>query len=357
MISSFALTRREFVGWSAAVVGGTLVSRVAMRIPGQPIGVAVIGLGPRGQILLDLLSANPNVSIVALCDPHSERLAQVIAQRPGLRHFESADFGTATAVFSNDAVKAVVIATDLESRASLTIAACRHQKDVYVEAPLALDSRAVQRVGDIAARYGRLVQHGAALVDDTETTATIRSVASGHIGTVRRVRVISEQQPVLHGMDDTWQDAGARAFEEVEIARRGLGVGRPTHVRLRKNGSLQERGSVLTADYVFDDAPDRSLELLIMRTPTRPGPKTDTPWHGALSTFVHFDGDRGSLRLSGGSLDSHSGSRYRSAKEAHLANFIAAVGDRSSVALVSPVADAVNGCRMIELLGREGRYA
>lgn len=135
----------------AAAGGAAPAARPADELTGPPVGLAVIGLGPRGrEILTALARVGPVANVVAICDdfkaPVFVKKAQAIAPKAAL----VTDYRQ---VLSNPAVNAVFIATPTHLHKQIALDALAAGKHVYCEAPLAHtieDAKAIAQAGKAA---------------------------------------------------------------------------------------------------------------------------------------------------------------------------------------------------------------
>jgi predicted dehydrogenase len=111
------------------------------------IGIGVIGYGYWGPNLVRNFADLPNARVTAVCDTRPERLAVVSRRYPGVQVTTDA-----TALISNPAVDAVVIATPVHYHYALSLAVLEAGKHVLVEKPIASTSEEASRLIDEAAR-------------------------------------------------------------------------------------------------------------------------------------------------------------------------------------------------------------
>lgn len=167
------VTRRSFLetGVLAATAAG--LSRRGAAAPSDRVRVGFIGVGNRGDQLLDAFAAQPDVEIAALCDvyePYLHRDAAAIHPRykamgriPRMRTAVAAsvprerDFRR---VLDRKDVDAVVIATPDHWHAVQAILAMDAGKDVYVEKPLTITLVEGRRMVEAQKRTGRVVGVG-----------------------------------------------------------------------------------------------------------------------------------------------------------------------------------------------------
>ena len=126
-------TRRDFTKAGAA---GVLTALSAGRVLGANgrVRLGFIGLGNRGDQVLDAFLHHKDAEIVALCDlyqPYLDFAAKKVGGSPKM----TKDYHEILAMKDVDAV---VICTPDHWHALQTIHACQAGKDVYVEKPLSL---------------------------------------------------------------------------------------------------------------------------------------------------------------------------------------------------------------------------
>ena len=167
------ISRRRFLemGAAAATVAG-LPGR-AIAAPSDRIRVGFIGIGNRGDQLLDAFAKQPDVEVAALCDlyePYLQRDPSAVHPRykqmgriPRMRTPVAAsvprerDFRR---VLERKDVDAVCIATPDHWHAIQMIVAVDAGKDVYVEKPLTITLAEGRRMVEAQKRSGRVVQVG-----------------------------------------------------------------------------------------------------------------------------------------------------------------------------------------------------
>jgi predicted dehydrogenase len=116
------------------------------------LGIAVVGLGYWGPNLARNFAALPDVELRWLCDPDEARLDAAAAHHPGARATTSLDD-----LLSDDAVRAVAVATPVPTHAALATAVLEAGRHCFVEKPLAQSVADAQRVVDAARASGRVL--------------------------------------------------------------------------------------------------------------------------------------------------------------------------------------------------------
>jgi predicted dehydrogenase len=150
------LTRRHFT--KAATLAGVGTALAATRVFGanERIRLGFIGLGNRGDQVLDGFLEHKDCEVVAVCDihqPYVDFAAKKIGGKP-------AQFRDYRQLLARKDVDAVVIATPDHWHALQTIHACQAEKDVYVEKPLSLSVVEGRRMVEAARKHRRVTQVG-----------------------------------------------------------------------------------------------------------------------------------------------------------------------------------------------------
>src|ERR1700686_1153100 len=150
------ITRRTF-GKSAALAGvGTALGRCKGPGGNNPIRLGFIGLGNRGDQVLDAFLEHKDCQVVAICDiyqPYLDFAAKKIGGNPQ-------QFTDYRRLLELNNVDAVVISTPDHWHALQTIHACQAGKDVYVEKPLSLCVLEGRRMVEAARAAKRVTQVG-----------------------------------------------------------------------------------------------------------------------------------------------------------------------------------------------------
>ena len=187
-----AINRRVFVKQSVAT-GAALSALSAQRVLGanERIRLGFIGLGNRGDQVLDAFLAQPDAQVVAICDlyqPYLDFAGRKIGGNPTpyrdyRRLLESKD------------LDAVVICTPDHWHERQMVEACAAGKDVYVEKPLSLRVAQGRRMVQAAAQHNRVVQvgiHRRSVAFCQEAADLVRSGALGKITAARAFHIQNE---------------------------------------------------------------------------------------------------------------------------------------------------------------------
>jgi predicted dehydrogenase len=183
------VSRRGFL--KAAGVG--VASMAAMPAWARVIGandrlnVAVIGLGGRGSILLDLIlehrTNKADVEVVALCDVYQRRLNAASKKVPGAKTYTHHQD-----LLQRSDIDAVFIATPDQWHAPITMTAMLSGKDVYVEKPITHTLEEAKVVAHKAAELNRVVQVGVQGLSWRRWPKIRQIIQSGMIGQVVEVQ-------------------------------------------------------------------------------------------------------------------------------------------------------------------------
>ncbi len=155
------------------------VSSHANPSVGEPVGVAVVGLGYWGPNLLRVLGENPNVDVRWICDLDTERLGRYRLRHPGVRVttlFER--------VLSDNDVQAVIIATPVHTHYHLAAQALAAGKHVFVEKPLAQSSEMADDLAALADERDRILMCGHTFIYSSPVRAVKQLLESGTLGDV-----------------------------------------------------------------------------------------------------------------------------------------------------------------------------
>jgi predicted dehydrogenase len=150
------LTRRQFAKTMAAAGAATALSRMRVLGANDRVRLGFIGLGNRGDQVLDGFLVHKDAEVVALCDlwhPYLDFAAKKIGSSPK-------QFKEYRKLLDMKDVDAVVICTPDHWHAVQTIHACQAGKDVYVEKPLSLRVVEGRKMVEAARRHSRITQVG-----------------------------------------------------------------------------------------------------------------------------------------------------------------------------------------------------
>ena len=186
-----SVTRRKFGQTAAAACVGTALSGTRILGANDRVRVGFIGVGNRGDQVLDAFLAHQDAQIVAISDIY-EPYVDFAASKAGGQPARAKDYRR---LLEMKDVDAVAICTPDHWHALQMIEACEAGKDVYVEKPLSLVVSEGRAMVAAARRHQRVVQVGihrrsAAFVE--EAADLVRSGALGPITVARSFHVQNE---------------------------------------------------------------------------------------------------------------------------------------------------------------------
>ncbi len=381
------ISRRSFVKGAATAAASTatvsiMTSKNSWAGANDRIRMAVIGIRGRGGSHINGFSAQKNVEVVALCDVDERLFAGRIK-----KDFEGKGRAipkTCTdmrALFDDDSIDAVSIATPNHWHSLATVWACQAGKDVYVEKPGSHNIFEGRKMVEAAEKYGRIVQHGTQIRSSVGIQEAIRKLREGVIGEVYMARGLCyrwrdsigkkpDSRPPK-GVDyDMWLgpapkrafsenrfhynwhfhwdygngDIGNQGVHQLDVARWGLGVELPSSVTSMGNMYLfdddKEVPNVITTAYDYPHAGERGKMLVFDVRPwctnDEKNAKVGVIFYGSegymvIDSYQHYrtylgrKEERGPERDEGGD---------------HFANFIEAVRSRDARILHAPIIES-----------------
>jgi predicted dehydrogenase len=201
------ISRRDFARQAAAA--GVVTALGSRRVLGanDRVRLGCIGLGNRGDQVLDGFLLHPDAQVVAICDlyqPYLDFASKKIGSSPK-------QFKDYRQVLEMKDLDAVVICTPDHWHALQTIHACQAEKDVYVEKPLSLCVAEGRRMVEAARKYKRVTQVGlmrrsAPLVK--EAADFVRGGGIGKITAIRSFHIQNEWPKGLGNPPDEDPPAG-----------------------------------------------------------------------------------------------------------------------------------------------------
>jgi predicted dehydrogenase len=190
------VTRRQFGSTTASALLATAVGRRRVFGANERVRLGFIGLGNRGDQVLDAFLQQKDAEIVAVCDIH-QPYVDFAAAKAGGRASRHHDY---RAVLEMKDVDAVVINTPDHWHALQMIQACEAGKDVYVEKPLSLVVSEGRAMVNAAREHKRVVQVGI----HRRSAAFVREAAdlvrNGAVGTVTVARAFHVQNEWPRGI-------------------------------------------------------------------------------------------------------------------------------------------------------------
>src|SRR5438128_36204 len=180
------IDRRTFNQGAATIGALTALHATGMSALGsnERIQLGVIGVGNRGDQLINALLPHTDAQIVALCDvyePYLEAAQTKVGGKARLYH----DYRQ---LLDQKDINAVVIATPDHWHALQFVAACRAGKDVYVEKPLSLTISEGQKMVAVAEETRAVTQVGLHRRSSASIREAVDLIRSGGIGKVTVVK-------------------------------------------------------------------------------------------------------------------------------------------------------------------------
>jgi predicted dehydrogenase len=185
------MSRRGFSKAAALASVGTALAAGRARGANERIRVGFIGVGNRGDQVLDGFLRHRDCEVVAVCDLHQPYL-DAAAKKIGTGPKQSQDYRT---LLDDRTIDAVVVATPDHWHALQTIHAFQAGKDVYVEKPLSLAVAEGRAMVEAANRYARVAQVGIMRRSAPvfrEAAEFIRAGGIGHVTCARAFHVLNE---------------------------------------------------------------------------------------------------------------------------------------------------------------------
>jgi len=199
-MSDTHMIRRSFLGMSA-------VAWQAVQGASDRIRVANVGCGRRGLLReLIQLKDEANLEVVAVCDTWRQKREKAAADVKEHTGKEPAQIVRYQDVLARKDVDAVIIGTPDHTHCTMLIAAVEAGKDVYVEKPLAMTMKELNRAFDAVKRTGRIVQIGTQMRSYPRSTGAKKMVASGVLGNIIKV------EQTRNGYSPYWMSYGGEAF-------------------------------------------------------------------------------------------------------------------------------------------------
>lgn len=379
-----SIPRRSFLRQSLFAASTFAISHRGLAAPSETLQAAVIGLGWRGGLLLQQISAVPGVEVTWLVDPDQTLIEKAKKTAPKAK--TSQDLRHA---LDDKDVDVVIIATGNYWHCLAGIWACQAGKDVYVEKPLGHNLIEQRRFIEIAEKTGRIVQVGTQQRSDT-CQEEIRNYLhkEKELGEIQYIHAnrygVREPVPLLRGAPlnipkEIDYDLWCGPAEKKEITRNQLhydwhwdwntgngemgnwgvhilddvrNVGLADQVGLPKRilaggGRLVWKDAAQTPNVHFAYYDTGSIPVLFDLTnlPIKPGSKAAPGYEGTRSGFtVHCEGGSYSGGRGGGAAFDKDGKRIRkfsgNGGKGHMENFIDAVRQRKRSILK---ADIVQG--------------
>jgi predicted dehydrogenase len=180
------MNRRKFVS-SIAVAGAAVAagSRLFASDAKPRLRVGVIGCGWYAGVNLAVFQRCAPVQVVSLCDPNSNKLANLVKQAAETQPETPATFADYRKMLAHAPLDVVIVATPDHWHALPAIAAMQAGADLYLEKPISHDVIEGEALVAAARKYGRVVQvNTQRRGNPIYAEAREKYIASGRIGTI-----------------------------------------------------------------------------------------------------------------------------------------------------------------------------
>lgn len=194
-----ALTRRQCLRTGAmtgaaimmpTIIPASALGRGGAVAPSERITLGGIGIGSRGEFVLNWMLPEPDVRFVAICDVRKERREHVKELVDKRYDNEDCKMYSDMREFlaTRGDIDALLIATGDRWHATAAIMAMRAGKDVYSEKPSCMTIAEGRAVVETARHYGRIYQTGTQRLSEANFVAAIEMARTGRLGKVQIVR-------------------------------------------------------------------------------------------------------------------------------------------------------------------------
>jgi predicted dehydrogenase len=184
-------TRRNFTK-TLVLAGATTALGAASAAPANSrVRLGFIGLGNRGDQVLDAFLKHPDAEVAAVCDL-SQAYMDFAVRKVGTTPRQFKDYRQ---LLEQKDIDAVVIATPDHWHALQTIHACEAGKDVYVEKPLSLCIAEGRRMVEAVRKNNRVCQvgiHRRSVALCREATEFVRQGGLGKVTAARAFHIQNE---------------------------------------------------------------------------------------------------------------------------------------------------------------------
>jgi len=186
-----AWTRRDFTKTLVLASASTALDPGRSAEAHNRVRLGFIGLGNRGDQVLDAFLKHADAEVAAICDL-SEAYMDHAAQKAGTAPKRFKDYRQ---LLEQKDIDAVVIATPDHWHAIQTVEACQAGKDVYVEKPLSLCVAEGRKMVEAVRQHNRVCQvgiHRRSMVLCQEATAFVRNGGLGKVTAARAFHIQNE---------------------------------------------------------------------------------------------------------------------------------------------------------------------
>jgi len=165
----------------------------------EPVRVAVIGAGGWGQNHVRTFAALPEADLRYVCDPSEPARTRAAGLAPNALMVDDAE-----RLFADDALEAIVIASDASTHVALAQRALHAGKDVLVEKPLALEPADAQALATLADDTGRVLMVGHLLLYHPAVDRLRALIEEGRLGQLLHLHAERQNLGVLRREENAW---------------------------------------------------------------------------------------------------------------------------------------------------------
>ncbi len=262
-------TRRTFLQRAAGAAAGlgawTALSQGRVIGANERVNVAIIGCGGRGRFVLRVMIEEAGANCVCLCDLSDKRMDQmwefIQPVQPNKPRFEK-DY---LKVLESKDIDAVIVTTQDNWHAPLTIMACQAGKDVYVEKPHSHCMWESGKMVEAAAKFKRIVQVGTQNRSTEYNHQAREIVRSGKLGKIGLVKVFNLKNGSPFKLGDPGKQPDGFDWDRWL----GRAAARPYHQKIWQGG-WHYHWDYCGGDLTDDSIHQLDLALMVMGDPGLP---------------------------------------------------------------------------------------
>lgn len=181
------ISRRNLLGAAAPLfIPGSVLGLSGAVPPSDRVNVAGLGIGGRGERVLDSFLMQDDVQFRAICDARNERREAIKSKVD--RHHGNSDcvmYADMYELWDRRDIDGVLIATGDRWHTLLSILTAKSGKDVYCEKPCSMTIAESRALADSYQRLGRVYQAGTQRRNGTNFEYCINLARDGSLGTLR----------------------------------------------------------------------------------------------------------------------------------------------------------------------------
>ena len=184
---SQSISRRGLFGAAAPLfIPGSVLGLSGAVPPSDRVNVAGLGIGGRGERVLDSFLMQDDVQFRAICDARNERREAIKSKAD--RHHGNNDcvmYADMYELWDRTDIDGVLIATGDRWHTLLSILTAKSGKDVYCEKPCSMTIAESRALADTYQRLGRVYQAGTQRRNGTNFEHCINLAREGKLGKLR----------------------------------------------------------------------------------------------------------------------------------------------------------------------------